>query len=337
MTPPATGQRCPTARAAALAAIARALDEHHTFLLATHEHPDGDGVGSLLALQLGLTAQGKQSLPALPEPLPERYGFLPGADLVRVGPLPGGGAPAEVAVVLDCDGPSRLAGLRPAVEACSLVINLDHHTNEQPFGDRQLVDPAAAAVGELVYELFVAAGWEIDAPIATCLYCALGTDTGFFRFGNTSAAALRVAAALVEAGADAREIAERAATRRSLPAARLLGRALASLQTAAGGLLVAAVLTREDFVAAGATPQDTEGVIDQLKVVGDCRVAVLMREQGPGEWRVSLRSEAGGDMAGVARRFGGGGHRAAAGCTMQGSRDEVHTALVDALRLAVDA
>ena len=335
MTPPDPADRGRGVRAEALAAIAHALHEHQTFLLATHEHADGDGLGSLLALHLGLSARGKRSVALIPDALPARYEFLPGSDLVHTGPPAGDEASAEVAVVLDCDSLSRVAGLRDAVAACPLVINLDHHTNDEPFGDLLLVDPAAAAVGELLYELFTVADWPLDSAIATCLYCAVGTDTGFFRFGNTSPAALRVAAALVEAGADPRDIAERAGTRRSLPAARLLGRALASVQTAVEGRIVAAVLTQSDFAAAGAAAPDTEGIIDQLKVIEAARAALLMREEAPAQWRVSLRAETAGDMAAVARRFGGGGHRAAAGCTIEGDRDQVYAALLAALEPAL--
>jgi phosphoesterase RecJ-like protein len=312
--------------------ILKIIEHSRSFVVTGHERPDGDAVGSTLALWHFLKQLGKQAECVLRSGVPRRYAFLPGAAAVKRrlrGPAP------EVLIVADCDGIQRVDVSAQLLRRAQRVVDIDHHGTNPPFGDVAYVDPSVCAVGEQVYRLLEAAEACITADIATCLYCAIGTDTGFFRFRNTTASALATCAKLVEAGADPSHIAQRAADLQPLSTMVLLGRALAGAEAMGDGAIVVARLLPEDFAAAGADPEETEGIIDRLKFIEGAQVAVLLRDEGHGEVRVSLRAADGMDVSTIARRFGGGGHPAAAGCTIRGTMQEAHAAIVSELRAAV--
>jgi len=313
------------------AAIARAIAAANVIHLASHENPDGDAVGSLLGLRLILLELGKTVHVALPHPVPGRYAFLQGANAVELS-LPAD-AP-DLAIALDCDGADRLADLRDAILAAPVVANVDHHQGNHSFGDLRYVDPSAPATAAQVHAIAGELGVAISASEATCLYCGLATDTGGFRFGNTTAAALRVGAELVEAGADPEDIARRVFTQRPLAAALLEGRALCSLRPVLGGRVLVASLSRDDFRSAAAGPDDTEGIIDAFRDVRGVEVAVLLKESEPRTWQVSLRAQD-VDVEAVAAQFGGGGHRVAAGCTVNGNLEEVEVGVLAAVEGAL--
>jgi len=303
------------------AKIAQIIRRKKTFLLTTHERPDGDALGSALALQHALRDLGKQAEVVAGGEVPPHYRFLPGIEGVRkeAAGLSGGSYdPPEVLVVLDCDGPERMAVSREVAAAAHIVVDIDHHTGDQPFGDVQWVDPSAAAVGEQVYRLLRHMKVAVTPAMATCLYCAIATDTGFFRFRNTTAAALAICAQLAEAGADPHEIALRAHDQKPLSSVALLGRALQSAQALEDGRILWAALGPEDFAAAHAGANETEGIVERLQSVEGAQAAALLRDEGQGQVRVSLRSGDDLDVAAVARKFGGGGHASAAGCTIVG-------------------
>ncbi|MFQ6131086.1 MAG: bifunctional oligoribonuclease/PAP phosphatase NrnA [Armatimonadota bacterium] len=299
----------------ARARIAKIIQQRDSFLLTTHERPDGDALGAALALRHVLEDLGKQVEVVAGAEVPARYGFLPGMEEVRA---EASGQPYEVLVGLDCDGAERMAVGQGAAEVAEVVVDIDHHSGNQPFGDVQWVEAGAAAVGQQIYQLLQHMEVAITPPVATCLYCAIATDTGFFRFGNTTAEVLEICAALVEAGADPHEIALRAHDEKPLSSVALLGRALQAVRSLADGRVVWAHLTPADFAAAGADGNETEGIVEYLKSVEGARAAALFRDEGRGEVRVSLRAGDGVDVAAVARKFGGGGHASAAGCTIPG-------------------
>jgi phosphoesterase RecJ-like protein len=301
-----------------LDATADLLQRARSVLLLTHEHPDGDGIGSVLALRLGLLALGAQVACVLLQPCPAKYRFLPGSEALT-SELPA--REFDCAVALDCDGPNRLAALLPAFRSAATTLSIDHHQAECSFADANWCDGSAAATGLLVHRLLLHMGVAITAQIATCLYAAIATDTGIFRFQNTSSRALRVCADLIDAGADPADIARRSSEAVPLPKALLMGRAFASLQVCSE-LLAIAVLELTDYLATGAQPEHTDGIIDDLKRLDGPPIISLLREEQPGSWRVSLRSQ-GPDVADICRRFGGGGHRLAAGCEIKGERQAV--------------
>ncbi len=314
------------------APIVAALRSKRRFLVTTHKRPDGDALGSALACYHALAAQGKTVVVVGGRPS-EHYAFLPGADVVRTR---ASRDPYDVLLALDCDGPTRMA-VSPVVAArAPLTISIDHHGSREPFGDLRWIDTGASATGELVYLLLRDLGAPITADIATCLYCAIATDTGFFRFPNTTPRAFDVCARLLRAGADPSEVAVKAYEERSLAALALMGRALERAQLHADGRIIASCLGPGDFAATGATSGDTEGIIDRLKFVRGVRVAVLLRDVGEDGIHVSLRAMDDLDVAAVAAAFGGGGHRLAAGCTLAGPLDKACSRVISAVARRLD-
>jgi len=313
-------------------AVAAELRGASTILLLTHESPDGDGLGSMLGLSLALRAVGKTVVCVVPQGCPDKYDFLPGAgDIDSEVP----DEAFDVAVALDCDGEERLGEALSAFRAAGRTVSVDHHQSEARFGDVNWCDGSQAAAGLMVSALVPALDADLTPDIATCLYCAIATDTGFFRFQNTSPKALAVAAELVSGGADPSEIARQASDQMPVAKARLLGRTLSSIETRRDGRIVIAALTVDDFSATGALPQHTDGIIDDLKRIAGAEVIVLLREQVPSEWRVSLRS-LDTDVAAVCRKHGGGGHRLAAGCELHGTADDVTEAIVGDVAAALN-
>ncbi len=310
------------------------IQKSESFYVGTHIRPDGDALGSLLALSLALECQQKRVARLCADPAPASYGFLAGAD--RISPDPPDWT-ADMGIVVDCDGIGRLGPLEAVFERLPRLLDVDHHATGQTFGEVRLVDPSAGAAAEIVYELVRSLGVEIGPDIATCLYAGILTDTGRFTYGNATSASLRIASELVEAGADPHGIARNIYEDRSVAATHLLGIALARLSANDDAGVVSAMLTRRDFVETGAAASETEGIIDHLRAIGGRRVALLFVETDGDRVRVSLRSDGSVDVSAVALQFGGGGHAMAAGCTVQGRGEEVRDKLLAAVRGALRA
>ena len=316
-----------------LTQIAQAIRSHSSFLVGGHKRPDGDAIGSALGLRLALSRLGKRVVTVARSGVPRHYRFLPGADQVqRDAPATG----HEVVIAVDCDGRDRFDGPPGALESAEVVINIDHHAGTPDFGDIRLVEPGRAAVGEMILSLLDELRVPLDAAIATCLYCAIGTDTGFFRFANATPSAFEAAARLVRAGADPQAIAAKSWEEKPLAAMTLLGRALASLEPLRDGRLLVAELGPQDYAASGAQSEDSEGIIERIKFTAGSQVATLLRDEGRGEVHVSLRSTNGLDVATVARKFGGGGHPTAAGCTLRGDLATARAALLPELEAILE-
>lgn len=312
--------------------ICRVFREKSRFLIAAHENPEGDAVGSELALALALRKMGKTATVLSADPVPGNLTFLPGADTV-VGQADG--SEYEVAVVVDCGSPERTGPVQAELVKCPILVNIDHHRTNDARGNFRLVDPEAAATGILVHRLLRALGAEIDRDIALNIYVAVLTDTGSFRYGNASPEAFAVAGAMVGKGIDPQEVAERVYETQSPERLRLLGRVLDSLELAGGGK-VAAITTRSgDLRDFNATRDHLEGFINYPRSIVGVEVAVAFREEGPEEVRVSLRSKGRFDVAAVAERFGGGGHRNAAGCTLPEPLPEAKRRIFRALEEAL--
>jgi phosphoesterase RecJ-like protein len=296
-----------------------------SILLCAPSEADGDSLGSELALALILEARypGLTVHIASDTPVPRRYRFLPGTERVLLPNQVPPGTTHDIAIVLDgCR--QRLVATRELFDGASCRILLDHHAVGDDFDyDLRVVDPEVSSTAELVDLVRRHPG--IDQPLtpdlAAGLYCALVFDTGYFRHPSTSPVTLRLAADLVGCGIDFTDIGERTILRRSLAGTLLLARVLGELGVAAGGRVIHAAVTRLDLQATGADDQDREGIIDHLGLVEGCAVAVLLSETPePGVVRCSLRSRGPFDVAALARSLSpeGGGHRAAAGCTLTG-------------------
>ncbi|MCR4399182.1 MAG: bifunctional oligoribonuclease/PAP phosphatase NrnA [Firmicutes bacterium] len=280
------------------------------FVLVPHVNPDGDAIGSCLALFLALRRRGKQCRVLLDEPVPSRYRFLPGSAEVTGHPP---GDQEFVLVALDCTDESRWGYPREGLAAASVVVNMDHHVSNSRFGDYQLVDEDASATGEIVFELLRDLGWGITSDEATSLYTAIATDTGSFRFANTTPRSLEICADLVRAGAKPDRIAEEVFETRSLAATLLLQRALSSLRVDQSGRIAWMCLGLEDFRESGASAEDTEGIVNNARMIEGVEVGLLFREIGEGRVKVALRSKSTVDVSRVASAFSGGGHPAARG------------------------
>lgn len=312
--------------------IADLIRRHRSCLLLTHVAPDGDGLGSLLGLALGLESIGLRAFPACADPVPAIYRFLPGADRVSRTIPP---QPPMLAISVDADGLDRLGRLAADLERSCAIIDIDHHATEKGFGEVRWIEPRAAASGEMVYRLLRAVGIAITADIATCLYTAIITDTGRFCYANTTPRALRIAADLVRGGARPAAIYREVYESKSFSASKLLGLALGRLRQADDGRVTFSALTQDDFRRAGSTPDETEGIVDHLRAVREARAAALFVELPDGAIRVSMRSRGAVDVGEVALRFGGGGHVNAAGCTVPGPMREAQQRLLRALSAAV--
>ncbi len=317
-----------------LSLTTRLIRSSSSIWLGTHIRPDGDALGAMLGLALALEPEGRRVARLCAHPVPDYYAFLPGADLVTPAPPEWR---AELGLVIDCDGLSRLGPLEPAFAALPHLVDIDHHTGVNVFGEAQLVDPKAAASSELVYELLLAMGASITSEVATCLYTGILDDTGQFAHPNTTARVLRVAADLVELGADPSAITHQLYFERTAASVRLLGRALSGVTLHHDGQVVSSVISLRDLGETGAKPADTEGIIDRLRTIAGPRVAVLLTELEDGLVRVSLRSDGVPNVSRIAGLFGGGGHIAAAGCTLPGPLEEARAKVIAAVQEALEA
>lgn len=294
--------------------VADALLRHRSCLIVTHINPEGDAIGSLLALALALEQHGIVVSCYDRDGVPENCRFLPGWEHVSRN-LPDAIPP--LVVYVDADRLERCGLSREQLPGALEFVRIDHHSGELQHSGPSLVDTHAAATGELIFALLPYLKANLTPDIATCLLDALMVDTGRFSYTNTSPLTHRIAADLLAAGADLPAIVEWTWGRMNYVSVKLLGFALASLQTGAGGRIAWSMLREEDFRMAGAEPTDTEGVIDHIRIVNGARVAALFSEK-QGSVRVSLRSQGCIDVAQLARQFGGGGHVKAAGLTFDG-------------------
>jgi phosphoesterase RecJ-like protein len=317
-----------------LAAIARALHAAQRVLITMHRSPDGDALGSSLGLGLTLLRAGKQVVVYSADGVPTGLRFLPGAE--RVVSTVAADSRFDATVTCDAGHPSRLGPDLPDATRRGVFINLDHHATTPPFGDLNLLDTSAAAVGVLIHRLAVRMGLPVPADAAAALFVSLLTDTGSFRYSNTDPQVLRVAADLVEWGAKPAVLASAIWEANTPERLTLLACVLPTLQLRLGGRVALLTITAEAIARAGTAEETADGFVSYPRSLIGVDVAVLLREEGSG-WRVSLRSRGGVDVAAIATTFGGGGHAAAAGLTFRGTRAQAEAALLPAITAALSA
>ena len=298
-----------------------ALRRASSVVVCGHVRPDGDAMGSVLAMTLALRENGIPAIPTLAHGshVPTTYAFLPGYGLFV--PAHDLDAP-QVFVACDCPNLDRLGDAAKLATGAETVIVIDHHPGAEEFGSIMIHDSEAAATGQLVWEL----AKEFDVPptpeVAQCCYVGLITDTGRFCYDNTCAPAFRAAAEMVEAGVQPAEIARSVYQSRSPASLAIETRAMTRLTLANGGRVAYAWVTDADFEEIGALPEEAESLPDAVRVVDGAEVAILLRQAG-GEVRANLRAKSGFDVSTVAQHFGGGGHKAASGFTFSGTVDEL--------------
>jgi len=313
--------------------VVRLVRAGRRFLVTGHANPDGDALGSMLALQHGLRTLGKEVVAYDHDPAPRRFGFLPGAgalvtDAARLG------AAFDATFVHDCGDKHLLGDRFPGRDVTGPIVLLDHHASGSDFGDHSLRDTSASAVGIIVARLLAALGVPIDAIIAECLWCSLVSDTGWFRYSSTDAETMRLASACVEAGAVPWDFARR--SEESAPPARLklMARVFDTLELV--GPVALLTLTQAALTSTGTTTAEAEGLVGYARALDGVEVGVMLYEQDDGV-RVSLRSKGGVDVGAVAASLGGGGHRAAAGCFVRGTLAEVRARVLASLGATAEA
>ncbi len=301
-------------------AIAAAIERHQRFYITTHVGPDGDAIGPALALKMALEARGKTAVYVSRDGVPPTCRFLPCLEGVLLAPP--ADFRADCAFVLDCDGtPERVASPYEPIQNAPFKILIDHHRSSQPIFDVNWIDPTQPATALMIFALLEHLETEFTPEIAECLFCGLSTDTGHFRFPNTTPATLRAAAKLIEKGADPAKVAFKMFDERSFSGTQLLGLALEHMKAENDGQLVWTALTATDFAAVGAGDESSENVVNFLRNVRDCRLAIIFRERrdetGPLA-RISVRADPNLRADLFCAEFGGGGHAAAAGCKQRG-------------------
>ncbi|MGH2765879.1 MAG: DHH family phosphoesterase [Actinomycetota bacterium] len=306
--------------------------------LVCHVNPDPDAMGSMLGLAGFLAHRGVRVAAASPNPpgeLPRWVDALPGREhLVAPGRLP---KKPAVLVTLDAADVDRLDGLAHLVERAGVVVCIDHHRTNPGFGTVNLIDPNASATAELVFRLIERMGGDLTPEVAACLYAGIVTDTGRFQFENASPEVLRIAARLREQAFDHARLAQALYADGSVPYLRLLGRLLDRVTLVPEAGLVWASLVRADLDEAGVPIHETDDLIDLVRTAREADVAAVLKEQVAGGFKVSLRSRGDTDVSAVAERFGGGGHRLAAGYTSKATLQETVDRLIEALSTTDDA
>jgi phosphoesterase RecJ-like protein len=303
-------------------------------LVTAHTDPDGDAVGSLLAMGLALERLGKQTTLYNESPIPAVYQFLPAVG--RIDRHLDAAADFDAAVVLDCGDLSRVGSAADTVKRVRSVINIDHHASNPGFGAHCLIDAHACATAEIVYRLIRALEIPLDRDIATCIYTGILTDTGSFRFSNTNASAFAICREMVEAGVDPFEVAQHVFGSYSLGRIKLLNLALNSIEISPNGKLSLMTVTRGMLEETRTQQEDVDGLINYARRIEDVRVAALIQEQVNGQaaatdrvrLHVSLRSDGSVDVAAIAGAFGGGGHHSAAGFQIESTLADIKSQLL---------
>lgn len=312
--------------------ISRSITKAESVALFTHLHPDGDALGSLLGFAEILEALGKKVFCYLDEPVPYLYNFLPGCDRVSSSLEElerfRHGAKNVVAISLDCGDSDRLGVNKEIFLQIEPFLVIDHHLSHREFGNYRWVEPGRSSTGEMVFELAELLGAELSYTTAYNLFVAISTDTGSFKYDSTSAKTLRVAADLIDLGVKPDEISGRIYNNYTLERLRLMEMVLSTLEIHNSGEIAIIRVSQEMFAQANAMPEDIEGFIDFPRSITSVKVAAFIKEGEKGLVSVSLRAKGDCDVAEIAKSFGGGGHRNAAGFRFRGKTVEQVTKIV---------
>lgn len=314
--------------------VTASLRNSENIILASHINPDGDAIGSLLALGLAMDSYPKNVTLCNVSSIPTVYRFLPGVD--RIVQTMDDPERYDLAVVLDCGELDRLGAIALPFSRIPLMINIDHHQTNTRFGHYQIIDTNACATAEIIYHLLNKMEIRITGDIATSIYTGILTDTGSFRFSNTNKAAFAICDEMVAKGVDPYKVAKHVYGTYSLGRLKLLNLALESIEISYNGKLSMMTITHDMFMETGTQPEDVDGMITYAKRIEDVKVAVLIQEQINGSRRtnaphyhVSLRSDGSIDVARIAKSFGGGGHINAAGFNIRSTISDLKSGILD--------
>src|SRR5438445_10253111 len=313
-----------------LSQVVELIEEKRKFAITSHIRPDGDSLGSSLGLYWLLRALDKDVEVIMRDPVPHAYQQLPGANAVRV--MPAVDPSYHAVFVIECSDVTR-PGLVDLEK--QFVVNIDHHSTTALFGAINWIDSTASAVGEMIYNLCKATGVRVTKEIAECVYTALITDTGSFHYSNTTERTFKIASELVRTGVKPAKTAEAIFGSYQWPKIELLSLVLATAKRDETGHIAWMEQTLEMQEQTRASEEDADGFVNYPLSVGEVEATALFKECSAGVYRTSLRSKGDVNVAKVAEQFGGGGHRNAAGCTLEGSWDEVEQKIVPLLQDAV--
>ncbi|MCX6088664.1 MAG: bifunctional oligoribonuclease/PAP phosphatase NrnA [Caldiserica bacterium] len=308
--------------------ICTVLKKYNSFALFTHVNADGDAIGSVLALGSSLILKGKKVLFNVPEPVPLKFDFLTGYDLINknLDTL----NQMEVGILLDAAGTNRIEDLEKNLELFNITINIDHHISNGHFATYNLVDGNAPSTTVLILRILEKCGFPINEDIANDLFTGLLTDTGSFHYANTNKFAFDSASKMLDYGAKPDFVSDMIFERETVGHLKMLGIALSRLIIENG--IVYSFITLKDFEETGAVGEDTERIIDVLRRTGETKIALLFKETRKSEVRVSLRGKKGINVSEIAEHFGGGGHRAAAGCTIKSTVEKSIKRLIEYIK-----
>src|SRR6266705_3278690 len=312
--------------------IGRILREHKCFAVLSHIRPDGDALGSQLALALSLQRLGKKVRVWNEDGMLEKYSFLPRGDLLTKPPHTA--EDVDAAIALDTAIQNRLGTAFTAVRSAKIWINIDHHLSNPGYGDLVHVDPTAPATGQIIFDLIKSQGFPFSREIAENLYAAISTDTGSFQYPKTSARTFEIAAELVRAGGlDVGKISQELYENYPRRRLELLRELLRTMRFSAHDRVASFSLSLKTATDLGVLPEDNEGLIDHLRAVRGVIVAVFFEELAEGKVRVSMRSkDEAVDVCAICQKFGGGGHTLAAGARIRGSLAEVEEKVLEEIR-----
>jgi bifunctional oligoribonuclease and PAP phosphatase NrnA len=320
---------------ATLAQIGSALREHHRFAVLSHVRPDGDALGSQLALALSLQLLGKDVTVWNEDGLLEKYDFLPGGQ--RLTRPPPQARDFDVAIALDTATQNRLGTAGESVRHAKIWINIDHHPSNPGYGDLVYIDPTSPATGQILFELIKSEELPLDGAIAENLFVAISTDTGSFQYPNTTARTFEIGAELVRGGVEVGRVSQLLYENYPRRRTELLRELLGTMRFEANGRIASFSLSLKVAAELGVRPEDNEGLIDHLRAIRGVIVAVFFEELAEGKVRVSMRSKNEEvDVSAICQKFGGGGHKLAAGARVRGTLAEVEQKILKAICDVID-
>ncbi|HBA53728.1 MAG: bifunctional oligoribonuclease/PAP phosphatase NrnA [Syntrophorhabdus aromaticivorans] len=307
------------------------IERGEKFLITAHIDPDGDATGSTFSLYWVLDSLGKQPCIYLRDPVPYMYEFLPKPPRVAHGEIPEDRYDAVFA--LDCGNLFRVGNGYEKLKDMGPVINIDHHTTNEPFGIVNIIDANASSVAEILYRLYKTMQVTMTYDMAINIYTAIFTDTGSFRYSNTNSQAFLICEEMTRCGVAPSYVAQMVHENHPKERFLLLGLVLATLETLKNDTIAMAMVTQEMFRRTNTSKEHTEGFVESVREIRGVDVAILLREITGSLYKISMRSKGNTDVAGICNLFGGGGHRNAAGCTIDGTIGEVKDRLKEAFKI----
>lgn len=313
-----------------LSELIQALTRAEKIVIVGHIAPDGDSIGSVLAMGLALQRLGKEVCMLTADPIPETYNFLSGVnDFKKVTEI---SANFDLALILDCTDLHRCGDkISLFLAKVPMIVNIDHHISNQFFGQFNYVDAKASATGEIIYKVVKELGVPLTVDIATCIYTAIVMDTGSFKYDNTSVKSHRITAKLIETGIDVSTINTRLFEEKPFVSMKLLGEALQVLKISSCRRVAWMSITREIMERTGASEQDTDGIINYPKMIAGIEVGLLFREIENNKIKIGFRSKGLIDVNQLAGQFNGGGHPRAAGAMLAGNLNEIEAKVINAV------